>query len=107
MEMPGQQATTGGLDLSVPGRAHLIGIAGSGMQALAAVLLARGWRISGSDVRSSAAAELAKLGASIYPGHAAEYVPPDATLAIYSDAVQADNVERRQAASQKTRLLSY
>ena len=32
-----------------PGRAHLVGIAGSGMRSLADLLAARGWQISGSD----------------------------------------------------------
>jgi len=88
-------------------KAHLIGIAGSGMQSLAAVLLARGWQVTGSDLRVSGAAELVGLGAQIYPGHVAEYLPADATLAIYSDAVPPENVERRQAAIQKIPQLSY
>lgn len=95
------------LDLRTARSAHLIGIAGSGMQALAAVLLARGWRISGSDLRSSAATKLGTLGARIHAGHAAEYLPTDASLAIYSDAVPRDNVERQQAAVQGIPLLSY
>jgi UDP-N-acetylmuramate--alanine ligase len=47
------------------------------------------------------------LGARICAGHAAEYLPADASLAIYSDAVPSDNVERRQAAVQRIPLLSY
>ena len=106
-EFPTDRYAATHFDPSIPARAHLIGIAGSGMQALAAVLLAHGWRITGSDLRSSAAAEVDRLGAQIYPGHAAEYVPADATLAIYSDAVPPDNVERRQAALQRIPLFSY
>ena len=35
-----------------PQRAHLVGIAGNGMRALADVLLGWGWRLSGSDLIS-------------------------------------------------------
>ena len=38
------------IDSSQPRRAHLVGIAGSGMRALADVLLGWGWLISGSDL---------------------------------------------------------
>ena len=78
-------------------RAHLIGIAGSGMQALAEVLHERGWLLSGSDLDPSGAAWLAAAGVRIHAGHAAEQVPADADLVIYSDAVPEGNCERRRA----------
>jgi UDP-N-acetylmuramate--alanine ligase len=87
--------------------AHLIGIGGSGIQALAAVLSARGWRISGSDVNPPAAGELARSDAKIHAGHVAANVPGDAALVVYSDAIPADNVERRRAAELGIRSLSY
>ena len=40
-------------------QAHLIGIAGTGMQSLAELLLQRGWQLSGSDVNANAALWLA------------------------------------------------
>src|SRR4051812_47570693 len=79
-------------------RAHLVGIAGAGMQALATVLLARGWRVTGSDLNPRAAAPLAKLGAVVYAGHDAANVQADARLLVYSDAIDAGNVERARAA---------
>jgi UDP-N-acetylmuramate--alanine ligase len=90
-----------------PLAAHLIGIGGSGMQSLAAVLSARGWRISGSDVNPRAARVLALSGGTIHAGHAAANVPRDAALVISSDAIAADNVERRRAAALGIRSLSY
>ena len=38
------------IDASQPRRAHLVGIAGNGMRALADVLLGWGWPLSGSDL---------------------------------------------------------
>jgi UDP-N-acetylmuramate--alanine ligase len=78
-------------------RAHLIGIAGSGMQALAAVLLERGWSLTGSDLDLSGVAWLSAAGVRIAQGHAAEQVPADCDVVIYSDAVPDDNCERRRA----------
>jgi UDP-N-acetylmuramate--alanine ligase len=87
--------------------AHLIGIGGSGMQSLAAVLGARGWQISGSDVNPRAARESALSGATIHVGHSRANVPRDAALVIYSDAIPVDNVERCRAAEVGVRSLSY
>jgi UDP-N-acetylmuramate--alanine ligase len=77
------------------------------MQSLAAVLSARGWRISGSDMNPRAARESEQSGALIHAGHAMDNVPRDSALVIYSDAIPADNVERRRAAELEIRSLSY
>lgn len=87
--------------------AHLVGIAGAGMKALASVLLARGWRVSGSDVNSAASPRLRGLGAVVYSGHAATNVPRDCRLLIYSDAVPPDNVERIRASALRIAATSY
>ncbi|HEU5268425.1 MAG TPA: Mur ligase domain-containing protein, partial [Jatrophihabitans sp.] len=51
------------------GRLHLMGIAGSGMSALARLLLARGYRVTGCEGRESATvADLRALGAEISIG---------------------------------------
>ncbi len=79
--------------------AHLIGIAGSGMRAMAEVLRGWGWRITGSDCSvPSPPAPLSLTGEGrLFHGHAAEHVSPETDVVIYSDAVPADNVERRRA----------
>ena len=83
-------------ETSYPGRAkraHLIGIGGSGISAIAHVLLERGWSVSGSDRQASTTtAALAAAGATIYLGHAAEQVE-GAELVIRSSAIPDENPE--------------
>src|SRR5437764_1106377 len=56
-------------------RIHFVGIGGIGMSGIAEVLLNLGYKISGSDLKSSAVTErLASLGATVFGGHAAENV---------------------------------
>jgi UDP-N-acetylmuramate--alanine ligase len=74
-------------------RIHLIGIGGSGLSAIAQVLIERGLTVSGSDRQASTLAErLSGLGASISIGHQAANVA-GADLVVRSSAVQDDNVE--------------
>lgn len=82
-------------------RAHLIGVAGAGMKALAAVLRETGWRVTGSD----AAADGATRG--VFAGHRPEHVPADADLVVHSEAVGPENCERRQAARLGVPVLGY
>jgi UDP-N-acetylmuramate--alanine ligase len=72
---------------------HFIGIGGSGMSGIAEVLLNLGYRVSGSDIAANAATErLARLGASVAIGHAAENVT-GADAVVCSTAVRPDNPE--------------
>lgn len=72
---------------------HLIGIGGSGLSAIAQVLLERGLTVSGSDRQTSAATRGLQLaGARIDIGHRAENVH-GADLVLRSSAVRDDNVE--------------
>ncbi len=74
-------------------RIHFVGIGGSGMSGIAEVLANLGYRVSGSDIASNSAIErLAKLGASVAIGHAAEHVA-DADAVVVSTAVKPDNPE--------------
>ncbi len=67
---------------------HMVGIGGIGMSSIAEVLLARGYRVSGSDLQTSPVTErLVSLGATIHQGHAAEQVT-DADVVVYSSAVK-------------------
>lgn len=88
-------------------QAHLIGIAGAGMQALAEVMLGQRWRLTGSDLAPRGAAWLSASGVQVSSGHRAEQVPDGAELVVHSDAVSADNPERRRAAELGVRQLSY
>ena len=72
---------------------HFVGIGGSGMSGIAEVLLNLGYVVSGSDIGSNAATvRLAKLGAVVTQGHAAENVI-GADAIVTSTAVQPDNPE--------------
>ncbi len=74
-------------------RYHLIGIGGSGLSAIARVLLERGELVSGSDMSESTFLDgLRDLGAQVAVGHAAENVR-GADAVIVSSAVKEDNVE--------------
>lgn len=54
---------------------HFVGIGGAGMSGIAEVLLNLGYRVTGSDLGSSAATQrLASLGATVMQGHAPEHV---------------------------------
>lgn len=80
-------------------RTHFIGIGGTGLSAIARVLLERGQKVSGSDrTTSSLAKSLQRAGAVVYEGHAAENVG-GADVVVRSSAVPDDNVEIIAAAS--------
>jgi len=82
-------------------RVHFVGIGGIGMSGIAEVLLNLGYRVSGSDLKASAATEhLAALGARIAVGHDAAHVL-DADVVVVSSAVSVDNPEVRAALQQR------
>jgi UDP-N-acetylmuramate--alanine ligase len=72
---------------------HLVGVGGSGMSAIAEVLLRSGARVSGSDLTASAVTDrLAGLGLEFYPGHAAAHVGA-VDVVVMSSAVRPANPE--------------
>jgi UDP-N-acetylmuramate--alanine ligase len=72
---------------------HFIGIGGSGLSAIARLLMERGIQVSGSDrVLSPMARDLAAAGARVFEGHAAANIA-GADLVIRSSAVTEDNPE--------------
>jgi UDP-N-acetylmuramate--alanine ligase len=72
---------------------HFVGIGGSGMSGIAAVLLNLGYRVQGSDARDSAVTQwLASLGARVTIGHAAANIS-GADVVVVSGAVPRDNPE--------------
>ncbi len=81
-------------------RIHFVGIGGIGMSGIAEVLLNLGYKVSGSDLKSSPVTErLASLGASVFEGHRAENVA-GAEVVVVSSAVKDDNPEIVEARSQ-------
>ncbi len=72
---------------------HFVGIGGTGMCGIAEVMLNLGYTVSGSDLARNAATErLAKLGATVHQGHAAENIA-GADAVVISSAVHEDNPE--------------
>lgn len=72
---------------------HFIGIGGSGMSGLARIMLAKGFKVSGSDLSQSYVTErLIEEGAQIFYGHEASNVL-SADKIIYSTAINTDNPE--------------
>ena len=87
------------MDLDKARSIHLIGIGGTGISAIARVLLESGYRVSGSDrVLSPLAMELQAAGASVVVGHRAENVR-GAGLVVRSSAIPDDNVEVQAASA--------
>ncbi len=78
-------------------RIHFVGIGGIGMSGIAEVLLNLGYKVSGSDLKSSPATQrLAGLGAMIFEGHGAENVS-EAEVVVTSSAISAENPEVARA----------
>jgi UDP-N-acetylmuramate--alanine ligase len=78
-------------------RIHFVGIGGIGMSGIAEVLLNLGYKISGSDLKSSTVTQrLAALGAAIFEGHIAANVI-GADVVVTSSAISADNPEVAEA----------
>jgi UDP-N-acetylmuramate--alanine ligase len=72
---------------------HLVGIGGSGMGGIAEVLLNLGYEVQGSDLKSNAVTQrLARLGAQVFIGHAAEHLG-NADVVVVSSAVSRANPE--------------
>ncbi len=79
---------------------HFIGIGGTGLSAIARVLLERGIAVSGSDREASPLFNaITEAGARTFLGHAAEQVT-GADLVIRSSAIPDDNPEVQAALSQ-------
>jgi UDP-N-acetylmuramate--alanine ligase len=84
---------------------HLIGIGGTGLSAIARILLETGYKVSGSDQRfSSLTKALQDAGANIFLGHQASNVD-GADIVVRSSAVSDDNVEVIMAKSNSVPVL--
>jgi UDP-N-acetylmuramate--alanine ligase len=80
-------------------RIHFVGIGGIGMSGIAEVLLNLGYKVSGSDLKSSGVTQrLTSLGATIFEGHRAENIA-GAEVVVASSAIARDNPEISSAHS--------
>lgn len=72
---------------------HFVGIGGIGMSGIAELLLNLGYKVSGSDLHSSAITEnLSRLGGLIYKGHKSDWIA-GANVVVTSSAIASSNPE--------------
>ena len=89
-------------------RIHMVGIGGSGMSGLAALLLRRGACVTGTaPTPSRIVAELMKRGARIGTEQCPDAVPPDAQLVVASAAISPMHPELTTAAALGVPTLKY
>ena len=87
---------------------HLIGVGGSGMRALAQMLLARGAGVSGSDSEPSEALDdLVAHGAAVAVGQRPENLPEKLELVVYSAAIHESNPELAAARKRGVEVIKY
>jgi UDP-N-acetylmuramate--alanine ligase len=78
-------------------RIHFVGIGGIGMSGIAEVLLNLGYKVSGSDLKSSSVTQrLAGLGAAVFEGHRAENIV-GSEVVVTSSAIATENPEVTEA----------
>lgn len=92
-----------------PPSAHLVGICGAGMKALAELLDGYGWQLSGSDLQpvNSSITALELHGLQFFQGHSASNVRPGVQRLVYSPAVGESNPERQEAVRRRIPCYSY
>jgi UDP-N-acetylmuramate--alanine ligase len=94
-------------------RIHFVGIGGSGVSALAHLMLQMGYEVTGSDCQSNSVTDgLQRAGATVWVGHDERY-PRMADVVVYSTAIPQDNPELSYARAKgvpmltRIELLSY
>jgi UDP-N-acetylmuramate--alanine ligase len=76
---------------------HFIGVGGTGLSAMAIVLLEKGYTVSGSDrVLSPLALRVRHAGGQVFSGHRPEYIS-GADIVVRSSAIAEDNPEVQAA----------
>nr|MDA8291290.1 UDP-N-acetylmuramate--L-alanine ligase [Actinomycetota bacterium] len=99
-------AVVSAIDLSRPCRVHVVGIGGAGMSAIAAVLVAMGHVVTGSDLKGGTAVErLRSIGVEVTVGHDASNLP-EADAVACSTAIPAGNPEVVEARRRGLPVLS-
>src|SRR5215470_19740980 len=87
------------------GRVHFTGIGGAGMSGIARIMMARGVKVSGSDVAAGdLLTALAGQGADVHVGHAAGNIDGADTVVV-STAIRPDNPELAEARRRGLRVL--
>lgn len=93
------------LNRDINKKVHFIGIGGISMSGLAALLLNKGFKVSGSDSKESELTDKLKdEGAEIYIGHNKENLK-DVDLVVYTAAIPSDNPEIIEAKDKNITLV--
>lgn len=95
------------IEFSRPMAVHFIGIGGVSMSGLAEILLFEGFTVSGSDrTESDLLDTLREKGATIHTPQAAENIPENTELVVYTAAISPDNPEFVAAQERKLPMMS-
>ncbi len=95
------------INFQQPVHIHFIGIGGISMSGLAAVLLSRGFTITGSDSRQSDLTDwLTRLGAKVCIPQSAANITDDIGLVVYTAAIHEDNPEYKAAFEKHLPMIS-
>ncbi len=95
------------IDYDRPVHVHFIGIGGISMSGLAAVLLKRGFPVSGSDSHESPLTRwLAELGASVSCPQSADNIRDGIDVVVYTAAIHPDNPEFQAAKAKEIPMLT-
>ncbi|MCR5799020.1 MAG: UDP-N-acetylmuramate--L-alanine ligase [Lachnospiraceae bacterium] len=82
------------LDFNKPCHVYFCGIGGISMSGLAEILLSRGFKVSGSDMKESELTKhLAAQGAEVFIGQRSSNITDDIDLFVYTAAIGKDNPE--------------
>ncbi|WP_058486516.1 UDP-N-acetylmuramate--L-alanine ligase [Defluviitalea phaphyphila] len=85
---------------------HFIGIGGISMSGLAEILIKKGFKISGSDIKNSKIIRhLESLGVEFHLGHLSSNIKDDIDLVVYTAAVKEDNPELIEARKKNLKVI--
>ncbi len=87
--------------------AHLVGIGGAGMRALAEVMADRGWTVSGSDLVVPADWGPRAGVRRVFPGHSAAHLPERLDVLVHTAAVNSGNPEVSAASRRGVPAVTY
>ena len=94
--------------MNSPRLIHLIGVCGTAMATLAALLKSRGHRVQGSDqnVYPPMSDFLVEQGIMTFSGYAADHITPDVDLVVVGNAISRGNPELEWVLERKVRYCS-
>jgi UDP-N-acetylmuramate--alanine ligase len=97
------------IDTTALQSAHLVGVCGTGMKALAELLADLGCQVTGSDQQVSGSLQrtLASRGLRVHSGHNPRFLPANVDVVVHSPAVGRDNDELEFARHRRIPILTY